>query len=191
MALASLHLAAIPVLAGLVAGTGAVTASFMTGPAPTAATATAVSPQAASAVPAQAGRPCATQTWPYIDQKCISGSADLKRNVRLVAAPRTGDQVSDETPSTAAASVAAATTAEPGLITGDTVLRQPQRVATRDIAPDPQLTPKPRTKSADTRRQRTNRRFATQSYQVPAEYSGARDTRPVIVVRPLRLDFFR
>jgi len=44
---------------------------------------------------------------------------------------------------------------------------------------------------SEKRRARNERKLARQAYQVPSEASARRDTRPVIVVRPLRLDMFR
>jgi hypothetical protein len=180
MALATLHIAAIPVAAGLLAGTGAVTA-YVASPAQTApqAIATAAAPVATQS------RPCAEQTWPYIDQKCIASAGP--RTVRLISAPRGGEATGDASaPVTSGASAAAARAAEPGLVTGDTVLRQPQPLATPEIEPNAQVA-KPRAKR-ETRRQR-DRRWDAQSYQVPSEFG--RGGRPVIVVRPLRLEAFR
>jgi hypothetical protein len=179
MALATLHLAAIPVVAGLLAGSGAV-ATFISAP----SNATVVAP-----VQKPDGLSCAAQTWPYIDQKCIPAATDQKRTVRLVAPPRNGEagEANASAPVSSTSSAAAARAAEPGLTTSDTVLRQPQQQASKDIS-EPQAA-KPRTKRGETRRQR-DRRWATQSYQVPSELQG-RGGRPVVVVRPLRLEAFR
>lgn len=179
MALATLHIAAIPVVAGLLAGTGAVTA-YVASPTQTAPQAIAT---AAAPVATQASRPCAEQTWPYIDQKCIASAGT--RTVRLISAPRGSEAAGDTISSSASA--AAARAAEPGLVTGDTVLRQPQPLAAPAIEPDAQVA-KPRAKR-ETRRQR-DRRWDAQSYQVPSEFQG-RGGRAVIVVRPLRLEAFR
>jgi hypothetical protein len=181
MALATLHLAAIPVFAGLLAGSGAV-ATFIAAPSNV-----AVSTPANPARPAEL--PCTAQTWPYIDQKCMPSASDQKRTVRLVAAPRNGaaSEANQNAPVSSTGSAAAARAAEPSLTTSDTVLRQPQ-LATKDIAPEPQAS-KPRTKRGETRRQR-DRRWAAQPYQVPSEIRG-RGAAPVIVVRPLRLEAFR
>jgi len=154
----TLNLVPIPVLAGLVAGTGAV-ASFVT------------SSTGPSGSAARIEQPCAAQTWPYIDSKCLAGNE--QKRVRLVMAPRaeTPDAIPDAAP---AATPQAAT---PGMLTSrDTVLRQ------GDISPAPKVT-RPRGKRSE------QRRSVAQSYQVPAEArtrSGA-----ILVVRPLRLDGFR
>jgi hypothetical protein len=173
-------LAAIPVVAGLVVGTAA-GASFVTSPAyepaakapQLAAVSTlAVMPAAAvPATPAPALRPCETQTWPYLDAKCMAGPAQKKR-IRLVTAPRASEVAT------------AAPNAPDGLVTSDTVLRAPQNI---DAIPPAETKPPPREKRRDTRRR--DRRVATQAYQVPSE--SGQYARPVIVVRPLRLDSFR
>jgi hypothetical protein len=185
-ALIPAKLAAIPVVAGLAVGTAA-GASFVTSPsfdpaakapqqlaavstaavAPPAVAPVAIAP--AAAVPAPVARPCETQTWPYLDAKCIAGTPQKKR-VRFVNAPRPGEATPDEATD--------AKTQAP-LTTRDTVLRQPQNL---DAVPEAK--PAPRAKRSDTRRKR-DRRFTTQAYQVPNAYG---ETRPVIVVRPLRLD---
>jgi hypothetical protein len=181
MALAALQLAAIPVAAGLLAGSGAI-ATFISAP-PNASVSTAAGPAR------QTGVPCSAQTWPYIDQKCMPSGTDPKRSVRLVSAPRNeASEANQNPPVSSTGSAAAARAAEPSLTTSDTVLRQPQPQANRDIQPEPQAS-KPRTKRGETRRQR-DRRWAAQSYQVPSEFQG-RGGRPVIVVRPLRLEAFR
>src|SRR5436190_17812810 len=155
MALATLQLAAIPVVAGLLAGSGAI-ATFMS--APSNATVSAPANPARQAV-----RSCTAQTWPYIDRTCMPSAADPKRTVRLVAAPRNGEtsEASENAPVSSTGSAAAARAAEPSLTTSDTVLRQPQPQASKDIQPEPQAS-KPRTKRGETRRQR-DRRWAAQS----------------------------
>jgi hypothetical protein len=176
MALATLHLAAIPVAAGLLAGSGAI-AAFMTIQSNSITTPMAIS---APANATESG--CAAQTWPYIDQRCMASARSDGRAVRLVVAPRSGeasDTSSNSVSSTASA--ASARAAEPNLTTSDTVLRQPQQLATRDLEPH---AGKPRTRRGETRRTRGERR-----YQVPSEFG--RGTAPVIVVRPLRLESFR
>jgi hypothetical protein len=177
MALATLHLAAIPVVAGLLAGSGAV-ATFIAAPSSSAVSAPA------SPAP-QAHVPCAAQAWPYIDQKCLPAATN-QRAVRLVNAPRTGEPIerTADAPVSSTTSAATARAAEPSLTTSDTVLRAPQQLATPDVAPQ---AAKPRIKRSETRQQR-ERRPATRSYQVPSESgrSGA-----MIVVRPLRLEAFR
>jgi hypothetical protein len=179
MALATLQLAAIPVVAGLLAGSGAI-ATLVSAP----------SNATVSAPARQAERPCSAQTWPYIDQKCMSSAADQKRSVRLVSAPRNGEAgaANQNAAVSSTGSAAAARAAEPSLTTSDTVLRQPQPEASKNIPLEPQAA-KPRTKRGETRRQR-DRRWSAQSYQVPSEFQG-RGGRPVIVVRPLRLEAFR
>ena len=162
----TLNLVVIPVLAGLVAGTGAV-ASFVSGsPGP-------------SGSAARMEQSCTAQTWPYIDSKCLAGNE--QKRVRLVAAPR-ADETPDTLTSPTAVSPAPAPkdgdrAATPPMLTSrDTVLRQ------GDISPAPKVT-RPRGKRSE------QRRWIAQSYQVPAESrtrSGA-----VIVVRPLALDRFR
>jgi hypothetical protein len=187
MALATLHLAAIPVFAGLLAGSGAV-ATYVAAPSSPVAVSAAASPVLAN--PAQqTGLPCTAQAWPYIDPKCMPSANDQKRTVRLVSAPRSGEagEASASAPVSSTASAADARAAEPSLTTSDTVLRQPQPQASKDIS-EPQAS-KSRTKRGETRRPR-DRRWATQSYQVPTEFQGRAD-RQVIVVRPLRLEAFR
>ncbi|MEA2930437.1 MAG: hypothetical protein QOG38_2865, partial [Hyphomicrobiales bacterium] len=67
MALATLQIAAIPVLAGLAAGTGAV-ATYVAVPANPAAV-TAAAPQ----------RDCSVQTWPYVDRACVAVAPQEQR----------------------------------------------------------------------------------------------------------------
>ena len=179
-ALIPAKLAAIPVVAGLAIGTAA-GASFVANPAYepaakaqlAAVSAPAVTP--AAAVPAAAGAPapraCETQTWPYLHAKCMAGATQEKR-VRLVTAPRAGEAAN------------AAPKAPDGLVTSDTVLRAPQNI---DAIPPAETRPAPREKRKETRKR--DRRFTAQSYDVPSE--SRRYARPVIVVRPLRLDTFR
>ena len=65
MALTALNLAALPVIAGLMAGTGAM-AAYVVGP--TTAPAAVSAPEvAAPKVPAPKPKSCEAQTWPYID----------------------------------------------------------------------------------------------------------------------------
>jgi hypothetical protein len=178
-------MAAIPVVAGLLVGAAA-GASFMVGSssadtreiskpaiasAAPAELAPPLAPPAAPASPSRVEQPCDAQTWPYIEAKCMS-SADQKRKVRVVAVPR-----ANETPTEAQLSSDAARAANPGLVSGNTVLYQPQKVA-------PEA--KPRGKR-ETRRQRERR--VMQAYEVPSEFG--RGGRAVIVVRPLPLEAFR
>jgi hypothetical protein len=108
--------------------------------------------------------------------------------VRLVTAPRTGEAVDAHAKAAVSSteSAAAARAAEPGLTTGDTVLRAPQQLATQPTEPP---AAKPRTQRRETRRQRGERRWTGRTYQVTSE-SGRRTT-PIIVVRPLRLEAYR
>ena len=188
MALATLHLAAIPLLAGLAAGTGAV-ATYV------------VAPDTATAPAMAQNRPCEAQTWPYIDRACVTATSSAVREpdkVRIVTAPRPNDAfevrwtdvrpVSTESSQPMSAPSAAAPV---GLTTSDGVLRQPQNV---DAIPNAAPVAAPaRGKRSDVKRQpkqnRGEARVATQPYQVPAERSG--ETRQVYVTRPLRLDLFR
>jgi hypothetical protein len=175
-ALIPAKMAVMPVVAGLAVGTAA-GASFMTGPSPDAAatvskpaavTATVVSPSMSAA---SAGRPCEAQTWPYIDAKCLTGVPQEKRAVRIVSTPR-GDDAA----------------AGAGLVSRDTVLRQPQNL---NAIPSGEAALASRQKRKDARRPPAERRWDAQSYQVPSESRGHRNSGPVIVVRPLRLDSFR
>ncbi|MEA2871358.1 MAG: hypothetical protein QOH67_1334 [Hyphomicrobiales bacterium] len=177
---------AIPILAGLAAGTGAV-AAYVTGPAPaisaSAGTQVAALPSTSVAAPAAASpteqatsaKPetklsCEQQTWPYLDNRCIARGNEAGRNVRFVVAPRAGEAVPP---------------AMASLVTSDTVLRGP------GVAPEASDRPVVRkpAKRSETRRQRNreanrdgfNRVYSV--YSVPSSESA----RPVIVVRPLRL----
>ena len=178
-ALIPAKLAVIPVVAGLAVGTAA-GASFVVSPSyepaakaqVAAVSAPAVMPAVAlPAAPAPVSRPCETQTWPYLDSRCMAGPTQEKR-VRLVNAPRPGEAAN------------AATKLPDGMITGDTVLRQPQNI---DAIPMAETKPATREKRKVTRKR--DRRIATQTYQVPSEYG--QTVRPVIVVRPMQLDSFR
>ena len=164
----TLNLVALPVLAGLVAGTGAV-ASYVGG----------------SAGPAEIAkpiRPCGEQTWPYIDGKCLTRAPE--RPVRLVTAPQADETTevgSNAVPPAAGpqTSVSAGDQlATPsGLTSSDTVLHQPDVFG-------PVKGLKPRAKRSEGRSQRIAR-----TYQVPAELR--RGPSALIVVRPFRLDRFR
>ena len=188
-ALVPAKVAAIPVVAGLVIGTAAgatyvagpssqpaaktqvatqVAAVTMAAPAVAPVAAPAVAPVAApSAAPAYA-RPCDAQTWPYLEARCMS--TPQEKRVRIVSAPRPGE--------------ATDAAAKAGLVSRDTVLRQPQNL---DATPPAKAAPAPREKRRGAHR--SERRLATQSYQVPSESRG--HPAPVIVVRPMRLDAFR
>jgi hypothetical protein len=178
--------AAIPVVAGLAIGTAA-GATYVAGPssepaartqvaavttaAPAAAPVVAAPVAAPSAAPAYA-RPCDAQTWPYLEARCMS--TPQEKRVRIVSAPRPGE--------------ATDAAAKAGLVSRDTVLRQPQNL---DAIPPAKAAPAPREKRKGAHR--SERRLATQSYQqsyqVPSESRGY--PAPVIVVRPMRLDAFR
>jgi hypothetical protein len=184
MALATLHLAAIPVAAGLLVGSGAI-ATFMTGQSNPMVVSTAISAPASATVPS--APPCVAQTWPYLDQTCMATARSDKRAVRLVAAPRSGEASDSNSGAVSStASAASARAAEPSLTTSDTVLRQPQQLATKTIEPQ---AAKARTRG-ETRRQRSERRWSGQTYRVTSEFDGRR-TAPVTVMRPLRLESFR
>ncbi|TMJ03840.1 MAG: hypothetical protein E6G97_08260 [Alphaproteobacteria bacterium] len=181
---------AIPVLAGLAAGTGALGA-YVTGPATTAtATTTTVVAALPSASPAMApaateqatpAKPatkpsCEQQTWPYLDGRCI-GRSDDTRNVRVVMAPRTGE-----------AAPAAATA---NLVTSDTVLRGP--AANEPAAKKPaKRSEQPRQRSRDvTVREVGSRDGFKRVYSVHSVPSASgQSTTPVIVVRPLPLNAY-
>jgi hypothetical protein len=195
MALTTLNLAAIPVkfvavpvLAGLAAGTGAV-AAYITAPTPapkeqvavvaalpTPSVTPAVTEQAAPAKPNKK-KSCEEQTWPYIENRCIvRNDGAAARDVRLVMAPREGE---------AGLSSAAA----PNLITSDGVLRGPgvapeaEAPAAKPVAP----TVKKAMRHSESRQQRQGRddfRRVYSVYSVPS----ADSSKPVIVVRPLRLN---
>lgn len=176
MALATLHMAAIPVLAGLVAGTGAV-AAFVGGDRP-------VQTAAVSTETPATTKSCDAQTWPYIEQRCLAGGASAeKRPVRLVTAPANEPAQQATPPSAPSAG---------NLVSRDTVLRAPNYYNSIPAVPDNLASNQRATRkqNRETRQQRAGRRFAAQSYQVPGEFD-RRAARPIVVVRPLRLDTFR
>jgi hypothetical protein len=187
MALTALNIAALPVIAGLMAGTGAMGA-YVIGPTLTPASASA---PVSTAVAAPQTKPCEQQTWPYIENRCVATGVQQNRKVRLVAAPRAG--VSDvavpeasteaSTPDAAPRLDAPAPAVAEKLVTRDTVGRS---VETAPPAAMPR-----NSKRVEKHRLREERKLARQAYQVPSEANGRRDTRPVIVVRPLRLEAFR
>jgi len=187
MALTALNLAALPLIAGLMAGTGAMGA-YVIGPTFTPVSA-AVSAPAAAAVSAPKLKPCEQQTWPYIENRCVATGVQQNRKVRLVAAPRDGvsdvaaPEASGTAPDAAPKLDAPAPAAAEKLVTRDAVGRS---VETAPPAATPQ-----NSKRVEKQRLRGERKRARQIYQVPSEASGRRDTRPVIVVRPLRLEAFR
>lgn len=189
MALATLHIAAIPVLAGLVAGTGAV-AAFVSGGQPIKSAVVSTEAPEAAKEPAKS---CDTQTWPYIEQRCLAGRATTdKPPVRLVSAPASAP-AQQANAASAPSNAAPAAAAPPGnLVTRDTVLRAPHYTNTIAAVPDTVVPEKRVTRKQarrEARQQRAERRLSAQAYQVPSEMRYG--DRPVIVVRPLRLDAFR
>ena len=166
-------LVAVPLLAGLAAGTGALGA-YVTAPAnpeptvvaalPATSAAPVTTEQATPVSPKPSTKPsCDQQTWPYLDNRCLTRS-DPARKVRLVKAPRDGDAV----PSAAS----------PALVSSDTVLRGP------GVAPEANEKPvvhKATKRSA--KHQRNDFRRVYSVYSVPSRGGD----RPVIVVRPLPL----
>ena len=181
MALTALNLAALPVIAGLMAGTGAM-ATYVVGP----TTPAAVS---APAVAAPKPKSCEAQTWPYLDNRCVATNARQNRTVRFVMAPRDGlsDVTALEAPGETSAFASKVDAPSPAaaeqLVTRDTVGRSFETAPAAAI-------PAQIARRADKRRVQ-ERKLARQAYQVPSEITGRRDLRPVIVVRPLRLDTFR
>jgi hypothetical protein len=183
MALATVHMAAMPIIAGLVAGT-VTTASYVVESSPP--TRPAIS--AGAVVPSE--RPCSTQTWPYVSQNCLGAAAEGRRKIRVVAAP-SGIEPVGYANVAAEPEPSAALARGTGLVTGDAVLRQPQNLsATGAEAPiKPSSVAKPRVKRTSPGSQ-GERRYLAQSYQVPVEMRSA-ETRPVIVVRPMSVEYIR
>ena len=149
-----------------------------------------ISPAPVTEAPATT-KSCDAQTWPYIEQRCLAGKAsEDKRPVRLVTAPVNEPSTNSATPSSAPPLSAAPSGS---LVSRDTVLRAPNYynsipAVPDNLASDQRLTRKQMRREA--RKQRTERRWAAQSYQVPGEFD-RRSARPIVVVRPLRLDAFR
>ena len=169
---------AIPVLAGLAAGTGAVGAYVAT-PAATAPITVAALPAASTptapvaseqATPAKpdAKPSCEKQTWPYLDNRCLA-RIDPARKVRLVAAPRDGEATPTDAPA--------------ALVTSDTVLRGP------DVAPEVKEQPAPKKPTKRSAKPQQNRDGFKRVYSVYSVPSGE-STKPVIVVRPLPLNTY-
>jgi hypothetical protein len=170
----TLNLAVIPVVAGLVAGTGAL-ATFATDP--------------GSMKPMQQAAACSTQAWPYTDAGCVAKNDSAAQRVRIVSAPR-----AEEAPAVSRVPPAIPHVANPqppvsqpaapdNLQSRDTVLRSP------DIVVPPKLSKRERrAEQRRERREHRERRWTAQSYSVPAE---GRGVRPVIVVRPLRIEAYR
>jgi hypothetical protein len=168
MALATLHLAAIPFLASLAAGTGVV--------------ATYVAVPATPAIEAAAAPDCSAQAWPYADRTCVADAGlATGRKVRVVTAPRPGEAFAVRWAEVPAPPVAAPA----GFTTSDGVLRAPQNP---EAIPDAPVTT-PKAKRHEVKREKRTHeasRVATQPYQAPAERSD--ETREVTVIRPLRYD---
>ena len=169
---------AIPVLAGLAAGTVAVGAYVAT-PTATApitvaalpSTSTPAAPVASEqATPAKpdAKPSCEKQTWPYLDNRCLA-RIDPARKVRLVAAPRDGEATPTDAPA--------------ALVTSDTVLRGP------DVAPEVKEQPAPKKPTKRSAKPQQNRDGFKRVYSVYSVPSGE-STKPVIVVRPLPLNTY-
>lgn len=191
MALMTLNIAAIPmklavpVLAGLVAGTGAV-AAYVSGPASPAqepAQVVAALPSATSIAPVTSEQvaplkptkkpTCEQQAWPYLDNRCIARPGnEPPRQVRLVMAPRESD--------------AALPGSGPKLVTSDGVLRGP------GVAPEADQPSAHPAKSKKTMKRAANRRQGgdefRRTYSVYSVPSSGDSTKPVIVVRPLRVN---
>jgi hypothetical protein len=178
---------ALPIVAGLAAGTGALAAYVTNGSAPSArepaaivaalpATTTAPAPVVVTTeqiTPAKPGKKlsCEEQTWPYIDNRCIARKGDKgsepARSVRFVMAPR------DE------GGIASGNGRK--LVTSDGVLRGP------GVAPEaeaPKAKPMTAVKKAKRAERRQGRDETRSVYSVPSGDS----TKPVIVVRPLRVN---
>src|SRR5690349_6761475 len=130
----TLNLVALPIVAGLMAGTGAV-AAYVTGPisAPTAVTESAPVAAPAAALPVESAKPaeqpCAAQTWPYLDAKCLTRVQPKEREVRVVTAPRADDadgSAAVSPPAAQQASISPADQLAPrsGLTSSNTVLYQ-------------------------------------------------------------------
>jgi hypothetical protein len=140
--------------------------------APAAAATPATTEQATPAKPA-AKPSCEQQTWPYLDNRCISRSNDA-RNVRVVMAPRAGE--------------AAPPAATANLVTSDTVLRGPS------VAPEAAKKPVKRSEQRQRSREVTVREVGSRDgfkrvYSVHSVPSGE-SVKPVIVVRPLPLNTY-
>lgn len=189
------NLAVLPVVAGLVAGTGAL-ATYATAsntprdaaPAEPAIVSAPVAPAPEAARPSPApaaASSCNAQTWPFIDGSCTKSSADA-RKVRVVTAPRmselpdVGTRLHIPAPQNPSVTPVAL---PPGMTSSDGVLRSP------DIVIPPAAVMK-REKRTERRRESRNRQWSAQSYQVPAEATDRRQ-RAVIVVRPLRIEALR
>ena len=112
-------------------------------------------------------RSCSEQTWPYIDNRCISRGNEPVRNVRVVSA-----RADNSLPLAAASGT---------LVTSDTVLRGP------GVAPEvdgPAIAKKSEKRKQARKRDRNNDQRSYSAYSVPS----ANGLKPVIVVRPLRIN---
>jgi hypothetical protein len=195
MALMTFNLAAIPlkyvalpVVVGFAAGTGAL-AAYVTNPAPApkepvaivaalpGASASPTSATTTEQTPAKSDKKpsCEQQTWPYIDNRCIARKGDgVVQTVRFVMAPREGNG-------------GASSAAGPKLVTSDGVLRGPG-VAPEVEAPKAKPavpTVKKAARRSEARQQQGDFRRSYSVYSVPSAESS---TKPVIVVRPLRVN---
>jgi len=186
---------AFPVVAGLAAGTGALAAYVTTGSAPAAREpaaiiaalpSAAVSPSPAATTeqttPAKSNKKpsCEQQTWPYIDNRCIARKGDKggapARAVRVVMAPREGD-------GGVAGGLAPTLVTSDGVLRGSGVAPEADAPKAKPVAP----TVKKPARRAEARQQRQGRddfRRVYSVYSVPS----ADSTKPVIVVRPLRVN---
>jgi len=185
---------AFPIVAGVAAGTGALAAYVTTGPAPAATKepaaivaalpATSAAPPPATVAteqitPAKPAKKlsCEEQTWPYIDNRCIARKGDKgaepARAVRVVVAPRDDDG-------------GVASGKGPRLITSDGVLRGPGVAPEADVKTKPAAPAVKKAKRSETRRPGGDDfRRVYSVYSVP---SSADSAKPVIVVRPLRVN---
>ena len=179
---------AFPVVVGLAAGTGALAAYVTTGSAPVAkepvaivaalpATSAAPAPAVVTTeqiTPAKAKKlSCEEQTWPYIDNRCIARKGDKgsepARSVRFVTAPRDDGGIAGGN--------------GPKLITSDGVLRGP------GVAPEAEApTAKPATPTVKKAKRADRRQGRDDSRRVYSVPSADGSTKPVIIVRPLRIE---
>jgi hypothetical protein len=181
---------AFPIVAGLAAGTGALAAYVTTPSAPVAKEPVAIvaalpvatmPPPALTTeqiAPAKAKKlSCEEQTWPYIDNRCIARKGDKggepTRTVRFVVAPREEGGI--------------VRGASPRLITSDGVLRGPGVAPEADAPKAKPVTPtvKKAAKRADRRQGRDEAGRVYSVYSVPSSDAGSK---PVIVVRPARVE---
>ena len=190
MAFATLPAAAI--LAGLVAGTGVVATYVSTAteaqPIQTVVASTE-KPETAKveAVKIETPKSCDTQTWPYIEQRCLAGKTGTDKPVRFVSAS-TGETIPQANTTPVAKSVPAPDAGQ--LVSRDTVLRAPNYYNSVPAVPGNLASEQRQTRKQmrrEARKQRNDQRWSAQSYQVPA--AARYGDRAVIVVRPLREAF--